>query len=112
MLYVLEENAFQLRPQSKSFNLIPGDTLIVLGHYFIKPYDVMATVGEFRLDHCEYDYKELLRVNCQITRCSSGGPLVNYYGKVIRICFHVLGFTPFLPINVASKWREHYKRYG
>ncbi|XP_043811521.1 LOW QUALITY PROTEIN: putative protease Do-like 14 [Manihot esculenta] len=103
-LYIPEEKPFQLLPHSKSFNLIPGDTLIVLGRYFIKPYDVMATIGEFSVT--------LLRVNCQITRCGIGGPFINYYGEVIGICFHDLGFTPFLPINVASKWWEHYKRCG
>ncbi|KAG8612192.1 hypothetical protein MANES_S095408v8 [Manihot esculenta] len=111
-LYIREEKPFQLRPHSKSFNLIPGDTLIALGRYFIKPYDVMATTGEFSLDCCEYDCKELLRVNCQITRCGIGGPFINYYGEVMGICFHDMGFTPFLPINVASKWWEHYKRCG
>uniref|UniRef100_A0A1D1ZEB5 Putative protease Do-like 14 n=1 Tax=Anthurium amnicola TaxID=1678845 RepID=A0A1D1ZEB5_9ARAE len=44
-----EEKAFQLRPHSSSFNLIPGDKVIAIGRYFIKPFELMAAPGEFRL---------------------------------------------------------------
>uniref|UniRef100_A0A2C9VZU4 PDZ domain-containing protein n=1 Tax=Manihot esculenta TaxID=3983 RepID=A0A2C9VZU4_MANES len=118
-LYIPEEKPFQLLPHSKSFNLIPGDTLIVLGRYFIKPYDVMATIGEFRVISSPPFVPSLSTLLyfvgfpfAYIHLCGIGGPFINYYGEVIGICFHDLGFTPFLPINVASKWWEHYKRCG
>ena len=40
--------------------------------------------------------------------------LVNLSGEIIGITFYYdNGFTtPFMPINIASKSWEHYKRYG
>ncbi|KAG8655567.1 hypothetical protein MANES_04G051500v8 [Manihot esculenta] len=87
-LYIPEEKPFQLCPHSKSFNLIPGDTLIALGRYFIKPYDVMATIGEFSLNRCEYDCKELLRVNCQITREWSAQMTIDYSSTQDHVILH------------------------
>nr|XP_016506699.1 PREDICTED: uncharacterized protein LOC107824452 isoform X2 [Nicotiana tabacum] len=47
-LRVTEEKPFQLRPHSNSFHLIPGDSVIALGRFNKKPYDIMAAPGEFR----------------------------------------------------------------
>lgn len=111
-LHLPGESSFQLRPHSSSFNLIPGDKVIALGRYFMRSHELMAAPGEFCLNCCEYDCRELFRVDCRITKCGIGGPLINCYGEVIGVCFYDIGFTPFLPINVASKWWEHYKKYG
>lgn len=44
-----EENSFQLRPHSNSFDLIPGDIVIALGRFYAKPYGITAAPGEFWL---------------------------------------------------------------
>lgn len=113
-LRVTEEKSFQLRPHSNSFDLIPGDSVIALGRFNKKPYDIMAAPGEFSIDRCDYDYfecKELFMATCRITRCGIGGPLINHYGEIIGICFHDVSSIAFLPINIASIWWEHYKKY-
>ncbi|XP_015576313.1 putative protease Do-like 14 [Ricinus communis] len=109
---VVQDKPFQLRPHSNSYNLIPGDRVIALGRYFVKPHALMAAPGEFSINQCEYQCKELFRANCSITRCGVGGPLINRYGEVIGICFYDCCHTPFLPVNLASKWWNRYKKYG
>lgn len=54
-------------------------------------------------------YKQFL-----LLQCGEGGALVNLSGEVIGITFYYdYGFTtPFMPINIARKCWEHYKRYG
>lgn len=47
---LVDRNAFGHRPHSNSFNIFPGDSVISVGHYFTKPYEVMAAPGVFRLD--------------------------------------------------------------
>lgn len=37
------------RQHSKSYNLVPGDGVIVVGRYFHEPYDLMAAPGPYRL---------------------------------------------------------------
>ncbi|KAK4711634.1 hypothetical protein R3W88_006147 [Solanum pinnatisectum] len=108
-----EDKSFQLRPHSNSFNLIPGDIVIALGRFYAKPYDITAAPGEFCIDRCDNDFecKELLKATCSIMRCGIGGPLINRYGEVIGICFYDPGSFAFLPINIASIWWEHYKKY-
>lgn len=44
-----EENSFQLRPHSNSFDLVPGDIVIAVGRFYAKPYDITAAPGEFWL---------------------------------------------------------------
>lgn len=109
-----EEKSFQLRPHSNTFDLIPGDSVLALGRFYMKPYDITAAPGEFSIDRCDYDYldcKELFVATCRIMRCGIGGPLINRYGEVIGMCFHDPGAIAFLPINIASIWWEHYKKY-
>ncbi|XP_050237529.1 putative protease Do-like 14 isoform X2 [Mercurialis annua] len=107
-----EEKTFQLWPHSKTHNLIPGDRLFALGRYFVKPYDIMIAPGEFCLDRCNYECKELFMASCRITRCGIGGPLSNCNGEVVGICFYDCACTPFLPINLVSKWWNQYKKNG
>ncbi|XP_027770246.1 uncharacterized protein LOC107010121 isoform X2 [Solanum pennellii] len=110
-----EKKSFQLRPHSNSFDLFPGVSIIALGRLNRKPYDIMAAPGEFSIDRChsgDFYCKELFMTTCKITICGDGGPLINHYGKIIGICFYAVGSSVFLPINIASIWWEHHKKYG
>ncbi|KAH7865891.1 hypothetical protein Vadar_012741 [Vaccinium darrowii] len=104
--------SFQLRPHSDLFRLFPGDDVVALGRYFEEPHDIMVAPGKFSLDLCEFDCKELFRANCKISKCGIGGPLINRYGEVIGVNFYDLLCTPFLPINIALKWLENFKKNG
>ncbi|XP_055962092.1 putative protease Do-like 14 [Mercurialis annua] len=107
-----KHKSFELRPHSTSYNLIPGVAVIALGRFFSKRFNLMAAPGIFRLGDCKYGCEELFSTTCKITRCGIGGPLINQYGEVIGICFYDWSYTPFLPINIASIWWDHYKKYG
>ncbi|CAJ2663403.1 unnamed protein product [Trifolium pratense] len=109
-----EEKSFHLRPPSSHFNLVPGHAIVAVGRYFAKPFDLMAAPGEFILGRCDFDCEEVFTGTCKTTRCGEGGALINMSGEVIGITFYYdFGFpTPFLPINIAHKCWEHYKRYG
>ncbi|KAL2938914.1 putative protease Do-like 14 [Bienertia sinuspersici] len=107
-----EEKSFQLRPHSDLMNLCPGDEVVAVGRYFATPFDLMAAPGQYCLDCCEYDCKELFMTTCRMTRCGDGSPLINIFGEVIGIAFFDVSFTPFIPINVACKWWDYYKMYG
>ncbi|KAH9611328.1 hypothetical protein KSS87_005422, partial [Heliosperma pusillum] len=93
----------------------PGDGVVVVGRYFYKSYDLMVAAGCFSMDRCEpsqYDCIELFLAMCSITICGDGAPLINLAGDVIGIAYFEIGASsPFLPINVAYKWWDHYKRY-
>ncbi|WJX57547.1 hypothetical protein P8452_43096 [Trifolium repens] len=125
------EKSFHLRPYSSHFNLVPGHAIVVVGHYFAKPFDLMAAPGEFilflqsslvrnsclflfGLDRCDIDCKELFMGTYMTRKCGEGGTLINPSGEVICIIFYYeFGFsTPFMPINIAQRCWEHYKRYG
>ncbi|XP_050205980.1 putative protease Do-like 14 isoform X2 [Mercurialis annua] len=93
-------------------SFITGGAVIALGRFFTRGFPLMAAPGIFRHGGCEYDCKELFSATCKITRCGIGGPLINQYGEVIGICFHDHSYTPFLPINIASMWWDHYKKFG
>ncbi|KAF3667266.1 hypothetical protein FXO38_08688 [Capsicum annuum] len=112
----VKEESFQLRPHSSSFNIIPGDLVIALGRFIRHPYfqghSIMAAPGLFSISRCRHDCKELFTASCRITSCGIGGPLINRFGGVIGICLHDDISTAFLPINIASIWWEHYKKYG
>ncbi|CAO2816852.1 unnamed protein product [Amaranthus hypochondriacus] len=108
-----------LRPISDCFDLntsqlrlAPGDDVIAVGRYFGDSFSLMAAPGEYCLDPCDYDCKELFMTTCLMTRCGDGSPLINFSGEVIGIAFYDLGSTPFLPINFAYKWWHHYKIHG
>ena len=107
-----EEKSSFLRPHSSHFNIVPGDAIVAVGRYFSKPFDLMAAPGEFSLGCCDFDCKELFKGTCNITKCGEGGALINLSGEVIGIIFYEIGITPFLPINIAHKCWEHYKKYG
>ncbi|KAH7866490.1 hypothetical protein Vadar_021093 [Vaccinium darrowii] len=102
--------SFRLHPHSDLFHLSPGDEVVALGRYFLEPHEIMAAPGKFSLDSVEFDCKELFRANCKISKCGIGGPLINRYGDVIGVNFYDRLCTPFLPINIALKWLEHFKK--
>ncbi|XVF57662.1 hypothetical protein PTKIN_Ptkin06aG0222700 [Pterospermum kingtungense] len=102
-----KERSFQLLPHSNLFKLFPGDDFVALGRHHSKPFNLMVAPGKFSIDYCGLDCKELLRVNCKITKCGIGGPMINLYGEVVGINFYAEDFTPFLPMNVVYKWWEH-----
>ncbi|XVF57617.1 hypothetical protein PTKIN_Ptkin06aG0219600 [Pterospermum kingtungense] len=109
------EKSFQQHPDYDSdlFRLVPGIKVIALGRYYDdEKSNIMASPGEFSIEQCRFDCKELLRSTCRITRCGIGGPLVNCTGEVIGVNFFALEFTPFLPINIVSKWWKHFKKFG
>ncbi|PIA38847.1 hypothetical protein AQUCO_02700208v1 [Aquilegia coerulea] len=83
-----------------------------IGRYFENSNFLMAAPGKFSLESCDFDCKELSRVTCEITKCGIGGPLINRHGQVIGVNFYDELGTPFLPINIASKCLEHFKKYG
>ncbi|CAO2816846.1 unnamed protein product [Amaranthus hypochondriacus] len=97
---------------TSQFHLAPGDDVIAVGRYFRDSFSLMAAPGEYCLDPCDYDCKELFMTTCLMTRCGDGSPLVKFSGEVIGIAFYDLGSTPFLPINLAYKWWHHYKIHG
>ncbi|KAM7475479.1 hypothetical protein LguiB_022722 [Lonicera macranthoides] len=107
----LDSQLFQIQPHSEKFNLSPGDLVVGIGRYFEEPHDLMAAPGEFSLDCCKFDCKELFRANCTISKCGIGGPLINCNGEVIGVNFYDECSTPFLPINIASKCLKHFENY-
>ncbi|XP_074315822.1 putative protease Do-like 14 [Silene latifolia] len=93
-----------------------GDPILVVARYFKAPNDVMAAPGTFSIRRCqasEYGCGELLSADdCDIRRCGDGAPYVNLAGEVIAIAYYELGGgSPFLPINIAYKWWNHYKKH-
>lgn len=108
-----EEKSFHLRPHSSHFSIVPSHAIVAMGRYFVEPFHLMAAPGEINLARCDdFDCQELISGTCYITKCGEGGPLINLAGKVIGITFFEFCETPFLPINIAQKCWEHYKRYG
>ncbi|KAG5531160.1 hypothetical protein RHGRI_025949 [Rhododendron griersonianum] len=84
----------QLHPRSDLFKLCPGDMVVAVGRHFDEHCELMAAPGKFSLD------------------CGIGGSLINLYGEVIGVNFYDSKCTPFLPINIAAKCLEHFKKYG
>ncbi|CAL5340071.1 unnamed protein product [Camellia sinensis] len=55
-------DSFQLRPHSNVSKLCPGDIVVAVGRFFDAPYNLMAARGQFSLDCCKFDCKELFRI--------------------------------------------------
>lgn len=102
----------QLHKPSESFNISPGDKVIAMGRFHEFPYKLMGASGDFSLACCYFDCAELLRSNCKISKCGTGGPLLNRYGEVIGVNFYEEIYTPFLPTNIVSKCLEQFKIHG
>ncbi|KAL7237194.1 hypothetical protein ACSBR1_020291 [Camellia fascicularis] len=108
----IDPNDIPGRPHSNVSKLCPGDIVVAVGRFFDAPYNLMAARGQFSLDCCKFDCKELFRANRKISKCGIGGPLINHYGEVIGVNFYDSLCTPFLPVNIVSKCLEHFKKYG
>lgn len=102
---------FPVRPHMGMFNLCPGVMVVAVGRHF-EDTSLMVAPGKFSLDRCQFDCKELFRASCKISKPGIGGPLINYYGEVIGVNFFDELYTPFLPINIVSKWLDHFKKHG
>ncbi|GAU11282.1 hypothetical protein TSUD_342730 [Trifolium subterraneum] len=56
---------------------------------------------------------ELLAIKCWISGCGDGAPVISTSGDLLGIIFYNLSSrAPLLPINVISKFLEHYKKFG
>ncbi|KAM7473627.1 hypothetical protein LguiB_020870 [Lonicera macranthoides] len=104
--------SFGIRPHSNKFKLYPEVMVVGVGRYYKETRDIMAAPGKFSIDFCKFDCKELFRASCKITKCGIGGPLINHDGEVIGVNFFDRLYTPFLPINIASKCVQHFEKYG
>ncbi|XP_050218714.1 putative protease Do-like 14 [Mercurialis annua] len=109
-LNMMDEKPPAYHPQTSKFNLAPGDTVLALGRNHDKEYTAMVVGGKFSIDDAELNCKELLRADFLISRYGIGGPIINCYGEVIGINFYSHFCTPFLPINIVSKWWDELKR--
>ncbi|CAA0839903.1 Trypsin family protein with PDZ domain [Striga hermonthica] len=96
---------------SDLFRIFPGERVIALGRFHCDVGDIMVSPGEFSVEQCRLDCKELLRSTGRITQCGIGGPMINRKAEVIGVNFFHFDFTPFLPINIVSKWWSHYRKY-
>ncbi|KAL5702987.1 hypothetical protein ACHQM5_028135 [Ranunculus cassubicifolius] len=99
-------------PHSQSFHLAPGDKVIAIGRYFKQPFDLMAAPGVFSAERCNLDCQQLLRATSKISKCGTGGPLINMNGQVIGVNFYDEDYTPFLPVNIALKCVENLEKFG
>ncbi|XP_057771948.1 putative protease Do-like 14 [Salvia miltiorrhiza] len=103
--------SWQLRPQcDQSSVLLPGHKLMALGRHQDRMRDFMAAPGELSIEDCGFDCKELFYSTCRITKSGIGGPMINQEGEVVGVNFFHVNFTPFLPINIITKWLEHFKK--
>ncbi|KAI3954180.1 hypothetical protein MKW98_018004 [Papaver atlanticum] len=96
-----------LSPHSEVCRISVNDQLIAVGRYFDKPFMLMAAPGAFSLD-CP----PLLKTTCKISKCGTGGPLINGDGEIIGINFFAEGYTPFLPMNIVLKCLEYFEKNG
>ncbi|KAH6826995.1 hypothetical protein C2S53_016138 [Perilla frutescens var. hirtella] len=89
---------FQLQQHSDESRLIPECRLIALGRYHNDDAD-------------EDDHSDIMVANGEFS-VALGGPVINGNGEVVGVNFFAINFTPFLPINIVSKWWEHLKKFG
>ncbi|KAI3898388.1 hypothetical protein MKX03_001700 [Papaver bracteatum] len=101
-----------LRRHSATFHLSHGDKVISVGRFFQEPYKVMSAPGTFSDKCCNLDCPLMLKTTCNISKCGTGGPLINGDGEVIGINFFLEEYTPFLPINIVRKCIEHFEKHG
>ncbi|KAI3859409.1 hypothetical protein MKX03_013776 [Papaver bracteatum] len=101
-----------LRRHSGTFHLSHGDEVISVGRFFQEPYTVMSAPGTFSNECCDLDCPLMLKTTCNISKCGTGGPLINGDGEVIGINFFLEEYTPFMPINIVLKCIEHFEKHG
>ncbi|KAI8026048.1 NPC intracellular cholesterol transporter 1 [Camellia lanceoleosa] len=85
----IDPNDIPGRPHSNVSKLCPGDIVVAVGRFFDAPYNLMAARGQFSLDCCKFDCKELFRANCKILKGGHGAytssvDLNGYESGVIR----------------------------
>ncbi|RZC59729.1 hypothetical protein C5167_007047 [Papaver somniferum] len=101
-----------LRRRSEVCRISANDQLIAVGRYFNEPFSLMAAPGAFSHGCCSLDCPPLLKTTCIISKCGTGGPLINGDGEIIGINFFAEGYTPFLPMNIILKCLEYFEKNG
>ncbi|KAI3859414.1 hypothetical protein MKX03_013781 [Papaver bracteatum] len=76
-----------LHPHLEVCHISVNDQLIVVGRYFDKPLVLMVAPGAFTHGCCSLDCPPLLNTTCKISKCGTGGPLINGDGEIIGINF-------------------------
>ncbi|KAK2394625.1 putative protease Do [Trifolium repens] len=93
-----------------------GDNVVILGRYFYEPYYYMAVPGLLSVERFspkDFGCIELLAIKCWISGYGDGAPVISTSGDLLGIIFYNLSSkAPLLPINVISKFLEHYKKFG
>nr|CAD1823148.1 unnamed protein product [Ananas comosus var. bracteatus] len=95
---------------SVKFNLVPGKKVVAVGRYYDAPHELMVAPGEFSIDYCNLDCKELFRANCknynasrwwrhfkkhrQSRRPSLGIEVTNLYVARVHILEHIVQNFP------------------
>ncbi|XP_074314885.1 putative protease Do-like 14 [Silene latifolia] len=84
---------------SKTFNLVGGGFLLMQVSLLIAAWSILIPINMIVLNYYQLD-------------CGDGAPVVNISGEVFGISYYDLGAaSPFLPMNVAFKWWNHYKQF-
>ncbi|KAL6580962.1 hypothetical protein OROMI_006885 [Orobanche minor] len=93
-----------------------GDNVVILGRYFYEPYHYMAVPGLLSVERFspeDFGCNELLAIKCWISGYGDGAPVISTSGDLLGIIFYNMSSkAPLLPINVISKFLEHYKKFG
>ncbi|KAF5195881.1 hypothetical protein FRX31_014531 [Thalictrum thalictroides] len=101
-----------LHRHSKVFHLSYDDKVIAIGQYFNGPFNLMAAHRTFSHECCNSDCLQMLKANCNISKCCTGVPLINSHGEVIGINCYDDRHTPFISMNIALKCLENFEKNG
>ncbi|KAL6511316.1 hypothetical protein OROHE_020540 [Orobanche hederae] len=108
----IKENVCFRAPCDRAELFLPGSRLIALGRNQVYIEDFMVASGEFSVEDCQLDCKELLNSTCKIEKSGIGGPMINQEAQVVGVNFFANDSTPFLPINIVMRWLQLFRKYG